>query len=54
MTDFNKGVSSMISLFFPNTPLNPLSSSGKHEGSSEHSFESDMIDQLHMGIGWAS
>lgn len=54
MSDFYKGVSTMISLFSPNTPLNPLSSSGKYEVSSEQSFERDMIDQLYMGIGWPS
>jgi len=39
---------------FWNNPLTQLWSSGKHLVSSEKSFECDMIDQLHMGIGWSS
>lgn len=54
MNVFYKGVNIMISLFFPNNPLIPLSSSGKNLICSEQSFERDMIDQLHLDIGWSS
>jgi hypothetical protein len=39
---------------FWNNSLNQLWSSGKHLVFSEKSFERNMIDQLHMGIGWSS
>jgi hypothetical protein len=54
MNDFYKGVSTMISLFFPNNFFNPLLFSGKYPVCSDQSLERGMNDQLHTGVGWLS